>query len=145
MASKLEKKTENTSNEDARKNYVDWAKKVQTVQAKEVTLQGTYPRDACIRKLEGTSTYGVTVNASGTVVNTTLIKSSGYGIFNNQALSQINGRSFANSSGGNQPYHVYVNFKYDQNICPSLSVDNIGKVAAPKTPVVAKNRDKTRI
>ncbi len=139
LASKLEKKPENTTNDEARKNYVAWAAKVKNVKSQQVTLQGIYPKDACVRKLEGTTTYGVTVNPSGSVVSSNLIKSSGYSLFNNQALRQIQGRKFANNTGGNQPYHVYVNFNYNQNICPSLSINNLGNIPAANPPKTTPN------
>ena len=134
IASELEKDNTNTSNEEANKNYVSWATEVNNVQPKKITLQGRYPKDACIRKLEGTTTYGVTVNNTGNVVQSKLIKSSGYGLFNNQALAQIKNYKFASNSKTNVPYHVYVNFKYDSTICPSLSVSDLGKIP-PKNSV----------
>ena len=134
IAQELQKDQANTSDEEANKNYVSWATEVKNAQPKKITLQGRYPKDACIRKLEGTTTYGVTVNNSGAVVQSKLIKSSGYGLFNNQALAQIKNHNFASSNGGNQPYHVFVNFKYDSKICPSLSVSNLGKVSPQKSP-----------
>ena len=132
LANKLEKNTENTSDEDARKNYVAWSTEVKNAQSKQITLRGSYPKDACIRKLEGMTTYGVTVNPSGSIINTKLIKSSGYTLFNNQALAQIKNHKFANQTGANQPYHVYVNFKYDSKVCPSISINNLGNIP-PKT------------
>lgn len=123
----LRKQSENTSDEDARKNYVAWAQKVQTITPKQLTLSGIYPKDACVGKFEGTATYGVTVNPSGNVINSQLIKSSGYPLLNDQALRQIRSRNFANDSGGAQPYHVYVNFNYNSEICPSLSISNLGE------------------
>ncbi len=134
LASKIAKNPKNTSDEEARKNYVAWANQVKTVKSKQITLQGIYPKDACVRKLGGTTTYGVTVNKSGSVINTKLIKSSGYSLFNNQALSQIKSRTFANNTGANQPYHVYVNFKYNNKICPSASVNNL-RNNTPNQPV----------
>ncbi|NCO76674.1 MAG: TonB family protein [Cyanobacteria bacterium] len=139
IAAAIQQQSENTSDEDARKNYVAWAKEVQTVTPKQLSFAGIYPKDACIGKLEGTATYGVTVNSTGNVVNTQLIKSSGYPLFNNQALRQIQSRNFANDSGSNQPYHVYVNFNYDSQICPSLSLSNLGETSSP-TPNITPSQ-----
>jgi TonB family protein len=127
FSTKLQKQVENTSDEDARKNYVAWAKEVQNVTPQQLTFSGIYPKDACVGKLEGTATYGVTVNPSGSVINSQLIKSSGYPILNDQALKQIRSRNFVNSSGNDEPYHVYVNFNYNSQICPSLSTSNVGE------------------
>ena len=134
LTNQLKKNSDNTSDEEARKNYVAWATEVKNVQSKQINLNGTYPKDACIRKLEGTTTYGVTVNPQGTVIGTKLIKSSGYNLFNNQALTQIKNYKFANKTGNNQPYHVYVNFKYSNKVCPSISINNLGNIPAKKSP-----------
>jgi TonB family protein len=138
LASKLEKNTENTTDEEARKNYVSWAAEVKNVQPKEINLTGIYPKDACVRKLEGTTTYGVTVNPQGSVINTQLIKSSGYNLFNNQALTQIKNYKFANNSDVSQPYHVYVNFNYSNQVCPSVSINNLGNIPS-QSPVPSPN------
>ena len=133
LSESIKQHSENTSLEEARKNYVSWAAEdARTGKPKERTLVGVYPKDACIRRLEGNTTYGVMVNPQGKVINTKLIKSSGYPIFNNQALKQIQAHSFANDTGANQPYHVYVNFNYDAGVCPSLSLSNLGKIPASK-------------
>ncbi|WP_017293754.1 TonB family protein [Geminocystis herdmanii] len=126
LVAKLQKETQNTSDEDARKNYVAWATQVQNVTPQQLTLSGIYPKDACVGKLEGTAAYGVTVDSAGSVVNTQLIKSSGYPLFNDQALRQIRSHGFANDTGTNKPYHVYVNYNYNAQICPSLSISNVG-------------------
>ena len=111
-----------TTNEEARKNYTNWwsAVKAET-KPEELNLAGTYPMDACVKKLEGTTVYGVIVDAQGSVVNTELIKGASYPIFNNQALEQIKSRSFLNPTGNPKPYLVNVNFKYSSD-CPSLSI-----------------------
>lgn len=134
VSTKLQKQQENTSDEDARKNYVAWAKSVETVAPQQLTLSGIYPKEACVGKLEGTATYGVSVSPSGGVVNSQLIKSSGYPLLNDQALKQIRARNFANDSGANQPYHVYVNFNYNSQICPSLSISNVGETSPVNPP-----------
>lgn len=133
LVAKLRKETQNTSDEDARKNYVAWAKEVQNVAPQQLTLSGIYPKEACVGKLEGTAAYGVTVNSTGNVINTRLIKSSGYPLLNDQALRQIGSHGFANDTGTNKPYHVYVNYNYNSQICPSLSISNLGSDTS-KTP-----------
>ncbi|BAQ64283.1 hypothetical protein GM3709_1048 [Geminocystis sp. NIES-3709] len=134
LISKLQKQSQNTSDEEARKNYVAWAKEVQSVTPQQVTLTGIYPKDACVGKLEGNATYGVTVNSAGNAINTQLIKSSGYPLFNDQALRQIRSHSFANETGVNKPFHVYVNFNYNSEICPSLSISNVENTPPVNTP-----------
>lgn len=136
LVAKLQKETQNTSDEEARKNYVAWAKEVQNVTPQQLTLSGIYPKDACVGKLEGTAAYGVTVDSSGSVVNTQLIKSSGYPLFNDQALRQIRSHGFANDTGVNKPYHVYVNYNYNSQICPSLSISNVGNTPSGSSNTV---------
>lgn len=141
LVAKLQKETQNTSDEDARKNYVAWAKEVQNVAPQQLTLSGIYPKDACVGKLEGTAAYGVTVDSAGSVVNSQLIKSSGYPLFNDQALRQIRSHGFANDTGTNKPYHVYVNYNYNAQICPSLSISNLGNTPSvtPNTADIPQN------
>ena len=145
LSSMLQQDASNTTNEEARKNYVGWLKDVEEVKPQQVTLTGVYPKDACIRKLEGTTTYGVTVNAQGKVIDSRLIKSGGYPLFNQQALTQIQERSFANSTGGSQPYHVYVNFNYNPDVCPSLTLSGVNAPPAESksNPNPQLNRDST--
>jgi TonB family protein len=135
LSQSLQKKEGNTSDEDARKNYVTWAAtEVKSGTPQEQTLQGIYPKDACILRLEGSTTYGVMVNPQGKVIQTKLIKNSGYPLLNAQALKQIQASNFPNNSGVPQPYHVYVNFKYNPDICPSLSLNNLGKFPVNSSP-----------
>lgn len=137
LTEKLAKNTENTTDEEARKNYIAWAKEVENVSPQQVTLAGIYPKDACAKKIEGTTTYGITVNPAGNVVNSQLIKSSGYSLLNEQALRQITARQFENNTNTNVPYHVYVNFQYDSKICPSISLSNLGETpSSPSTNVL---------
>jgi TonB family protein len=114
----------NTTPEEARKNYVDWLADVgnRDIQPEEKTIQGTYPKDACVRKLDGTAVFGVLVGDNGQVTNFHLIKSAGYPILNEQALRDIQRTSFSNSTGQAKPYRVNVNFGYNQEICPNLAV-----------------------
>lgn len=117
---------ENTTDEEARENEVNWRVRVKVAQPTEITLEGTYPKAACMRKLEGTTVYGVMVNAQGRVASSPyrpyLIRSAGYPVLNQQALNEIKERSFTNQTGQTQPYRVVVNYKYDPKVCPSLAV-----------------------
>jgi TonB family protein len=116
----------NTSNEEAMRNNLNWMTKVGEVKPTAITIAGTYPQSACIRRLEGTSVYGVMVDAQGRVTNSPslpyLIKSAGYPVLNQQALKDIRGGSFTNATGQPQPYRVTVNFTYNAKICPSLTL-----------------------
>lgn len=124
----LRKDVTNTSDEEARKNLVEWMALVKdTLPKKEVipeaiTVSATYPKDACIKKLEGTTVFGILVGADGEVTNAQLIQSAGYGILNQQALEDIQFRKFNNQTGTTKPYQVKVAFDYDKGNCPSLAV-----------------------
>lgn len=124
----LRKDVTNTTDEEARKNLVEWMALVKdTLPKKEVvpeaiTVSATYPKDACIKKLEGTTVFGILVGANGEVTNAQLIQSAGYGILNQQALEDIQFRKFNNQTGTTKPYQVKVAFDYDKGDCPSLAV-----------------------
>ena len=135
-------KTE-TTNEEARKNFLSWSSAVEAgLTPEELSLSGTYPKDACIKKLEGTSVYGILIDAQGKVTNRELIKSSGYPLFNERALETIKTSSFTNKTGNSKPYLVRVNFDYNPEVCPSLSLtppepDSPQEQVAPPAPVAA--------
>ncbi|MEL6438473.1 MAG: energy transducer TonB [Cyanobacteria bacterium J06621_8] len=122
-----------TSDEDARKNYIVWLAKVRDVEPEAIEIEGTYPRDACIRKLEGSSTYGVVVNAAGEVVALDLIKGAKYPIFNQQATRDLSDRLLANETEQPKPYRVKLNYEYDSEICPSLTLPSLRRAAEPET------------
>jgi len=134
MRENLTKQEENTSDEEARKNYVAWLQDVKNPTPKEITITANYPKDACVTQIEGTATYGINVTPEGAITDTKLIKSSGYPLFNNRALQEIQAKTFPNTTSANQPYHVYVNFKHNPEICPSLSVSNAGQIPTPTAP-----------
>jgi outer membrane biosynthesis protein TonB len=128
-------KTKNqTSNDQANRNYVDWVNKVNGVPSGEIKIKGTYPRDACILKLQGSSVFGVVVNAKGQVVALDLLKGSEYPIFNQQGNQDLRGRIFDNDTNKPKPYQVKVNYEYDAEICPSLTLPSLRRTEkqAPK-------------
>ncbi|MEL6927842.1 MAG: energy transducer TonB [Cyanobacteria bacterium J06600_6] len=121
----LTKTKKGTTNEEARKNYIVWLAKVQDIEPKQLEIKGAYPRDACIKRLKGSSVFGAVVNAKGEVVALDLIKGSRYPLFNQQANKDISDRTFANDTGEPKPYQVKVNYEYDAEICPSLTLPSI--------------------
>ena len=127
----------NTTDEEATKNYVNWLVAMKADKPKELNITGTYPKDACLRKLQGTTAYGVLVDAEGKVTNLQLVKSAGYPILNQQAQKDIESHSFENQTDQPKPYFVNVNFEYDAEICPSLAVtrreSNGGEAAKTRT------------
>jgi outer membrane biosynthesis protein TonB len=135
LSSSLQKQQTGTTDDDARKNYVAWLSEIKDVKPEGLAIDGTYPRDACIRKLAGTSVYGVIVGTEGKVVAVDLIKGAQYPLFNEQAIQDIRDRKFANKTNKPKPYQVTVNYEYDAETCPSLSLPSLRRdTAKPKTP-----------
>ncbi|WP_052470606.1 TonB family protein [cyanobacterium endosymbiont of Epithemia turgida] len=131
----------NTTNEDARRNDVQWMAKIgSSVTKKEnwQALRGDYPKAACLRHLEGTAIYGITVNPEGNVAkNPYLIKSSGYGLLNQQAFNQIKSTNFS-TDGQLQHYRVRISFSLDPKICPAVTQspqNQPDESTTPETPV----------
>ena len=114
-----------TTDEDARKNYVAWLAKIEEIEPEKIEIEGTYPRDACIKRLEGTSVFGVVTNEQGQVVALDLIKGAKYALFNQQASQELSDRTLDNPTDKPKPYQVTVNYKYDAEICPSLTLPSI--------------------
>ncbi|MEL6581373.1 MAG: energy transducer TonB [Cyanobacteria bacterium J06621_12] len=127
-------KTDGTSNEEARKNYIVWLAKVKDIEPDKIEIEGSYPRDACIRRLKGSSTFGVVVNGAGEVVALDLLKGSKYPLFNQQASKDIGDRTFDNQTENPKPYQVQVNYQYDAEICPSLTLPSIRRAEQETTP-----------
>jgi TonB family protein len=154
----LQEDKTNTTDEEARKNYVNWVASTKQVKPTELNIAGTYPKDACIKKLEGTAVYGVVANTQGRATNLELIKSSGYPVFNQQAKQQIQSRRFDNTTGQPKAYRVNVNFDYSSKICPSLSLPQAKEPQAkeptpapttkptetPKTPESSESSEKEK-
>ena len=127
----LQKQDIATTNEEARKNYVNWLSKIEDVEPESLEITGIYPKDACIRRLEGTSVYGVVVDADNTVVALELIKGAKYPIFNERASKDIQEHDFDNETPEITPYQVTVDYKYDEEICPSLTLPSLRKQEEP--------------
>ena len=132
LSRSLQQSTAETTNEEARKNYVAWLSLIKEIEPEKLTFKGTYPRDACIRRLEGTSVYGVLVNTQGEVTNLELIKGAKYSIFNQQASKDISSRDLTNNTEKTKPYKITVNFEYDPEICPSLTLPSLRRDNKPK-------------
>jgi Gram-negative bacterial TonB protein C-terminal len=115
-AAALEKNTANTSDQEANKNYLRWLMTINNVQPENLTIKGKYPKDACLQKLEGNTTYGVLVNTKGEPTQLNLIKSSGYPLFNQNAQIDISFHNFPKDTP--KPYLVKVEYSYSTNLCP---------------------------
>jgi outer membrane biosynthesis protein TonB len=132
LSSSLQKKEGGTTNEDARKNYIYWLTKVNNIEPESLVIEGVYPRDACIRRLEGQSVYGAVVDPQGQVVALDLIKGAKYPIFNEQAVKDISTKALKNGTETVKPYQITVNYKYDAEICPSLTLPSLRRDNQPK-------------
>ena len=120
LAHRLQLDDSNTSKKEARNNYVNWIIAIKNVQPEQLEITGTYPQDACIAKLTGTTAYGIVVDDSGNVTDLKLIQSSGYPLLNEKAIADIQKYNFTNQT--TKPYLVFINYKYDNKICPSLNM-----------------------
>ena len=125
LTQSLTKSEEGTTDEDASKNYIAWLAKVKEVKPDEIEVKGIYPRDACIRRLKGTSVFGAVVNAKGEVVDLDLIKGAKYPIFNKQGVEDLSQLVLDNKTEKPKPYQVTLNYEYDPEICPSLTLPSI--------------------
>ncbi len=144
LTQSLTKNEEGTSDEDARKNYIAWLAKVKEVKPDEIEVTGTYPRDACIRRLKGTSVFGVVVNAKGKVVALDLIKGAKYPIFNKQGGEDLSQLVLDNKTEKPKPYQVTVNYEYDPEICPSLTLPSIRTEEKQKAAPAPKPKPKPK-
>ena len=123
-----------TTDEAARKNYVAWLAKVRDIEPDKIEIEGTYPRDACIRRLKGSSVFGVVVNTQGEVVALDLIKGAKYPVFDRQTSENLGDRTFDNETERPKPYQVTVNYEYDSEICPSLTLPSIRRTQEQQQP-----------
>jgi outer membrane biosynthesis protein TonB len=133
LSQSLQHQTVATTDEDARKNYLAWVSQVKEVKPENIEIKGAYPRDACIRRLEGKSIYGVVVDPQGALLGLDLLKGSEYPIFNAQAGQDISKRTLVNKTNKPKPYQVTVDYKYDAEICPSLTLPSLRRDNKPKT------------
>lgn len=119
----------NTSQETATQNYVGWFEQASAAlgedyegkNAEQITLSAPYPRVACLNRLEGVATVGVLTDAEGAISEEpppTIIRSSGYPLFNQQALELVENNEFE-ATGQREAYLVNVEFKYNAEACPA--------------------------
>jgi outer membrane biosynthesis protein TonB len=115
-----------TTVEDANVAFADWfyqnlGKQDQDydkLQQAKMTL--SYPRVACPLKQTRSAVVGVIVDAENNIVaEPKVIQSSGYALFNQEALKAVETYTFENTTGGEQPYLVTVTFEYSEEVCPA--------------------------
>ena len=139
ISNSLQKQDGGNTDEDARKNYVSWISRIKEIKPEAIVLEGVYPKDACIRKLEGSSVYGVVVDSENQIVSSELLKSASYPIFNQQAIKDIAAYDFSNKTKDletqdTKPYQVTVDYSYNAEICPSLTLPSLNQENKTGTP-----------
>ena len=141
----------NTTSSEEQENYTNWLAKIEIVDSVDLSIEGNYPQDACPLKLKGTTVYGVLVDEKGQITELDLIRSGGYGIFNQQAREDILTRRFDYDKNQSKAYRVSVNFAYNQQICPSLTLPGLEEGAAlpetgtpPESPPLSTETQETQ-
>lgn len=85
---------------------------------KETTAE--YPRQACLLKQTRRAVVGVVVDAENQIISEPkVLQSSGYRLFNQEALKVVESYAFENSTGKEQPYLIGVKFEYNEETCPA--------------------------
>jgi hypothetical protein len=146
----LSRNEENTTDKEANANYLAWIEKAQNTKPNRMTIAGTYPQDACLRRLQGVVIYGATIT-QGKANNLNLIQSSGYAIFNQQAATDIQNRTFFNNLNG--ATQISVTFDNNDRICTGKVINpnetnETPKIIAPTTevkPVETPNNENTEV
>ncbi|MGK7894556.1 MAG: energy transducer TonB [Xenococcus sp. (in: cyanobacteria)] len=134
ITNSLQKQDVDTTDEDARENYVAWISRIKEIKPEALLIEGLYPRDACIRRLEGTSVYGVVVDSNNQIVSSQLLKAAAYPVFDQQAIKDLEKYDFGNQTQQTKPYQVTVEYKYNAEICPSLTLPSLRKENQTTTP-----------
>ena len=88
-------------------------------------LTADYPKLACPLKPERRdhvprAVVGVVIDSDSKIVgDPKLLQSSGYALFNQEALQLAKSYAFKNDLGNNRVYLLAVNFKYSDEVCPA--------------------------
>lgn len=86
---------------------------------KQVEVAAEYPKLACPLKQTRTAVVGAMVDADNKIVGEPkIVQSSGYQLFNQEALNAIQSYEFDNSIGAEQLFLVTFKFNYNEEICP---------------------------
>lgn len=92
---------------------------------KEEKVTVDYPKMACPLQQSRFAVVGVMIDGENKIVGEPkILQSSGYGLFNQEALNAVQEMAFENTTGDNktakveQLHLVTVNFEYSETICP---------------------------
>lgn len=114
-----------TSANDANSSFLNWYSKAmgkdyaegEQFERKETISE--YPKVACPLKQTRGAVVGVVVDGENQLVgDPAVVQSSGYNLFNNQAIEVAKTFNFENATGNAQAYLLKVTFEYSEEICP---------------------------
>jgi outer membrane biosynthesis protein TonB len=113
-----------TTEEDARQSFVTWYREL----GKELDgnppieqITAPYPRAACLLRRSTAAIYGVVINSNSEIVGEPrLLQSSGYPIFNREALEAVKSHTFNNGTSDDQTYLTTVTFEFSRDVCPGV-------------------------
>lgn len=114
-------KVANEQDKETQQSFVDLLDKARNGKGETITIIGSYPRDACLKKLDGTAKVSTIADANGKVIDEPMMIASDYKIFESEALSAVKKHTF-DKTGKKKPYLVEVKFEYKKEICPQLSL-----------------------
>ncbi|PSB03089.1 energy transducer TonB [Merismopedia glauca] len=108
----------NTSDEAGNTNYQNWATRLEISSTKfqKVFVKGTYPEIACPKKLNGEVGVAVLIDPDKQPNYLEVIKSSGYKVFDEEAITDAMAANFEQSVIG-EPYIVIVKYEQDSGNC----------------------------
>ncbi|MEM8643127.1 MAG: TonB family protein [Cyanobacteria bacterium P01_G01_bin.54] len=114
----LRTQTTDTTQAEADENNARWLATLGSAKPQEYSIIGSYPQEACLLRLSGTSSYGATVQNNGAVGGVQLIRSSGHRIFDRQAEAVVRGFDFNNVTRPT-PFKFNITFNYSSDNCPA--------------------------
>jgi TonB family protein len=116
-----------TSVEDGNTAFLSWFQEAygrpygqDEAKPQQGKIEAEYPRLACPLKQSRSAVIGAIVDANNKLTSEPkVLQSSGYPLFNQEALKAVESYSFNNSTGNQQSYLIRVEFNYDQKNCPA--------------------------
>jgi TonB family protein len=112
----------NTSDEAGNTNYHNWAAKLDISSTKfhKFFVKGNYPKVACTKKLNGEVAVAVLIGTDRQPNNSEVVKSSGYQVFDEQAITDVISANFEEAIVGD-PYIVMLKYQYNSTNCEATN------------------------
>jgi outer membrane biosynthesis protein TonB len=115
-----------TSVVDANTSFLSWYSQAMgkdyaedAARPDQQVVTADYPKLACPLKQSRNAVVGVVVDANNQIMGEpTVLQSSGYQLFNREALNLAKAYGFENKTGEQQVYLLRVNFEYSEEVCP---------------------------